>query len=105
MSKNLTNKDYISVLKFYKLPIPKSKQLIKKKAESIMGEKLCRCIKKNDPIYEAKSIAICSKSVFNNKGFSRGKFTCSKKRTAKIVPLKDKTKTSKNTTQKQKYKR
>ncbi len=99
MSKNLTNKDYISVLKFYKLPIPKSKQLCKRRAESIMGEKLCRCIKKLEPMYQAKSIAICTKSVFNNKGVSRGKFTCSKKRTAKITPLKEK-KGRKNATRK-----
>jgi hypothetical protein len=93
-NKDLTNKDYISILKFYKQPIPKSKQLIKRKAETIMSEKLCRCIKKLEPIYAVKAIPICSKSIFNNKGLSRGKFTCSGKRTAKI------SKSSKNNTRK-----
>ena len=85
MSRELTNKDYINILKFYKINIPKSKRLLKKKAEEIMGEKLCKCIKKVDPVYEAKSIGICTKSIFNNKGFSRGTWSCTKKRTAKIL--------------------
>jgi hypothetical protein len=46
-----------------------------------MATKLCKCIKqvgvkiKNEP----RSIGICSKTIFNRKGLSRGKFSCKKK--------------------------
>ena len=95
MSRELSNKDYITILKFYKMKIPKSRLALKKKAEDIMADKLCKCIKKVDPVYEAKSIGICSKTIFNNKGFKRGKFTCTGKRSAKIMK-KEKNKTRKN---------
>lgn len=86
MSTELTNKEYISILKYYNMPIPKSKRLLKKQAESIMAEKLCRCIKKVDKQIknEAKSIAICSKTLFKNRGYNLNKFTCRKKRTLKF---------------------
>ena len=84
MSYKLTNKDYISILKYYKLNIPKSKRLLKMKAEKIMAEKLCKCIKKIDPGNEAKSIGICTKTIFNRKGYSRGQFQCKKKQTVKF---------------------
>ena len=84
MSTELTNKDYASILNFYKMKIPKSKRLLKKQAEQIMSEKLCRCIKKVDVKNEAKSIGICSKTIFVNKGYTRGKFTCKKNRTVKF---------------------
>ena len=84
MSTNLTNKDYISILKYYNMTIPKSKRILKKQAETIMAEKLCRCIKKVDIKNEPKSIGICTKTIFNNKGFTRGQFTCRKNRTLKF---------------------
>jgi len=84
MSTELTNKDYASILNFYKMKIPKSKRLLKKQAEQIMSEKLCRCIKKVDVKNEAKSIGICTKTIFVNKGYTRGKFTCKKNRTVKF---------------------
>lgn len=86
MSTELTNKEYISILKYYNMPIPKSKRLLKKQAEAIMAEKLCRCIKKvdNQIKNEAKSIAICSKTLFKNRGYNLNKFTCRKKRTLKF---------------------
>ena len=74
----LTNKDYVSILKYYNKPIPKSQTMLKKQAESIMNLKLCKCIKKIDPVNEAKSIGICTKTIFNNKGFTRGEFKCDK---------------------------
>ena len=84
MPTRLTNKDYISILKYYNKKIPKSKTLIKIQAEKIMAQKLCKCIKKVDPIYEAKSIGICTKSIFNRKGLTRGQFQCKKKQSVKI---------------------
>ena len=75
----LTKKDYIKILSFYKKDIPETSQLIKEKAESILASKLCRCIKKIDPIYESKSIGICTKTIFTTKGLIRGSFTCNAK--------------------------
>jgi hypothetical protein len=89
MSNELKNKDYINILKFYKLNIPKSKRLLKQQAENILSEKLCRCIKKVDENDEKKSIAICTKTIFNRKGLKRGKFNCkvkdNKKQSVKIT--------------------
>jgi hypothetical protein len=81
MSLQLTNKDYVNILKFYKKNIPKSKRILKMTAEKILNDKLCKCIKKVDPVDESKSIAICTSAIFNRKGLKRGKFTCKKKRT------------------------
>ena len=88
MPHELTKKDYISILKFYKQPIPKSLRLLQKQAEQIMAQKLCKCIKKIDPINESKSIGICTKTIFNNKGYSRGQFQCKKKQSVKIIKIK-----------------
>jgi hypothetical protein len=79
MPSQLTNKDYVSILKYYGLNIPKSKRLLQIQAEQIMAEKLCKCIKKLDPINEAKSIGICTKTIFGTKGYTRGTFQCKKK--------------------------
>ena len=44
-----------------------------------MASKLCGCIKKVGPD-EGKSIGICTRTIFNNKGYTRGKFKCKKRR-------------------------
>lgn len=84
----LTINDYKSILEFYNKPLPKSKRLLKLNAESILATKLCRCIKKVDKEFEARSIGICTKTIINNKGFSRGKFNCNKKGTIKLYKKK-----------------
>jgi hypothetical protein len=89
----LTNNDYKKILEFYNKPIPKSKRLLKIQAEKQLASKLCRCIKKVDK-NETKSIGICTKTIINNKGFKRGKFTC--KKNEKILLYK----TKKNITKK-----
>jgi hypothetical protein len=96
MKSVLTNKDYVSILKFYKLKIPKSKRLLKINAEKIMSQKLCKCIKKLDPVDESKSIGICTKTIFGKKGFTRGKFKCTKKQSIEFR------KTNKNKTRRKK---
>jgi hypothetical protein len=78
---NITINDYKNILEYYNKPIPKSNRLLQLEAEKIMSNKLCRCIKKVDPKNEAKSIGICTKTVFNNKGYTRGKFKCKGKST------------------------
>lgn len=89
----LTTNDYKSILEFYKKPIPKSRRILKIQAEKILANKLCRCIKKIDKKYESRAIGICTKTIVNNKGYSRGKFTC-KNKTIRL--------TKKNRTQKRK---
>lgn len=77
----LNSGDYKKILQFYNLSIPKSPKLLKKNAEDVISKKLCKCIKKIDTKYEAKSIGICTKTIINKKGYIRGKFTCKNPRT------------------------
>jgi len=72
----LNNNDYKQILEYYNQPIPKSSKLLKKHAENILSEKLCKCIKKIEPKNESRSIGICTKSIFKKKGLTRGKFKC-----------------------------
>ena len=44
MGDTLTNKDYETILSFYQLPIPHSKRALKRQAERILADKLCKCI-------------------------------------------------------------
>uniref|UniRef100_A0A6C0EGW3 Uncharacterized protein n=1 Tax=viral metagenome TaxID=1070528 RepID=A0A6C0EGW3_9ZZZZ len=80
MPYNITKKDYIKILEYYNVPIPNNNKNIKEKAETILANKLCGCIKKvgasieNEP----KSIGICTKTIFNKRNMKRGKFTCKK---------------------------
>lgn len=89
----LTNNDYKRILEYYNKPIPKSKRLLKMQAEKMLVSKLCRCIKKVDKVNEVRAIGICTKTIINNKGFTRGQFTCKKKQT---IRLKKKNVTRKN---------
>ena len=80
----LTKQDYLTILKYYNIKVETNTKLavIKETAERILSEKLCTCIKKlQDPknIDESRSIAICRKSVLNNKGIKANNFTCKKK--------------------------
>lgn len=76
--------DYIQILNYYKVPIPKSIRLIQKEAEKLLSLKLCKCIKKvnseTDSKNESRAIGICTKTIFNRKGLTRGKFKCKGKR-------------------------
>ncbi len=77
----LSQKDYVKILKFYKLPIHKNKNTRKKMAEQKLAEKLCKCIKKvkrKKDKDESRATAICKNSVINNKGYSSFSFSCKK---------------------------
>lgn len=91
----LTKNDYIKILEYYRLPIPKTMSLLKKKAEDILALKLCKCIKKVSPDNEPKAIGICSRTIFNRKGLQRKSFKCTKGRFVTIDKLKRKNKTRK----------
>ena len=80
----LNNNDYKQILEYYNKPIPKSNSLLKINAEKVLSEKLCRCIKKLDPVNESRSIGICTKTIINSKGYTRGNFKCKGKRSITI---------------------
>lgn len=93
----LTKADYTNVLKYYKVPVPKNINKIKKLAEDILAEKLCKCIKSVEPSItnnnqEGRAIAICTNNIFKKKGLKRGTFTC--KREKSRVRLMGKTRKS-----------
>ena len=97
----LKHHDYVKILNYYDMPISAkdSSKSIKHKAEAILAEKLCKCIKKvkkndrqdedsddgikiNDDTLsesESKAIAICTNSIFEKKGLERGSFDSKKK--------------------------
>ena len=81
----LTNNDYKHILEFYNEVIPKSNRLLKLQAEKLLSNKLCRCIKKVDKKNEARAIGICTKTIINNKGYTRGRFKCKGKSTIKLL--------------------
>ena len=85
----ITDTDYKKILEFYEISIPRSKRLLKMEAEKILATKLCRCIKKIDAKNESRSIGICTKTIINTKGFTRGKFKCKGK---KSITFRKKTK-------------
>ena len=93
---NPNHSDYITILKFYKIKnIDKlSKKEIKKYAEDLLANKLCRCIKrvtKSNKLPEPAAIAICKDSVIKRKNLKINRFTCKNK--PKLIPNK---KTRKN---------
>jgi hypothetical protein len=72
----LTTVDYKHILQYYNKDIPTYAGDIKAAAEKVIALKLCRCVKKLEPRLGPKSIGICTKSIFNSKGYIRGKFKC-----------------------------
>ena len=89
---NLSKSDYIKILKYYNIRAPKSTKTMKNKAEQILAEKMCKCIKKIGTNDEPRSIGICTKTVINRKGYIRGNFKCTKGRNRKrAITLKKRT--------------
>jgi hypothetical protein len=87
-SYNLLDSDYKKILEYYGEQVPRSKRLLKKNAQDIVALKLCACIKKLAPLNprgEARSIGICTRAVFKNKGLKRGTFKCKKQRKVQIT--------------------
>lgn len=77
--KNLTQSDYTKILQFYKQPVPNTTMKMRKKSQKVLSQKLCKCINKMGA-KNPRSIGICTRSVFNKKGLTRGKFACLKKK-------------------------
>ena len=80
----LSLNDYKLILKYYNIDTSGMKNsTIRKQAEDILAEKLCRCIKAVDKTNfkkETKAIAVCKNSVLNKKNLKISKFTCKKKK-------------------------
>ena len=83
----LTKSDYEKILTYYNIPFSSSDgcKTIKNKAEQVLAEKLCKCIKKvkdgsnGSDTDESRAIAICNDTVFRRKGIRHSDFTCKKK--------------------------
>ncbi len=89
----LTKVDYEKILNYYNIPFSSSEssKQIKNKAEEILAEKLCKCIKKvkegsdsnnasaDADADESRAIGICTDTVFRRKGIKHSAFTCKKK--------------------------
>ncbi len=85
----LTKKDYMTILKYYKVNTKMNYTDMKHKAENLLASKLCKCIKNvtKKRKSENRAIAVCRKSVIQNKGLDIFKFTCKKK--ALLIPKKN----------------
>ena len=97
MSSNLNKSDYAKILEYYGEQVPSTLSELKKNAEDILSLKLCRCIKKVSPENEPKAIGICTKTIFNRKGLTRGNFKCKNGRNIELKKAKKNMKTKKNT--------
>ena len=80
----LSHDDYIKILKYYKIKnIEKlSRTQVRKYAENLLAEKLCRCIKKitkTTNLSEQEVIPICKNSVIKQKKLKINRFSCKKK--------------------------
>ena len=85
----LKNSDYVTILKYYDIDAQgMRKKDAKRKAEDLLANKLCRCIKrvdnKDEP--ESRAIAICKSSILLKKGLRSHGFKCKPK--ARFTPMK-----------------
>ena len=76
--------DFKQILEYYGEPIPKSNRLTKAAAETLLASKLCRCIKKIGGENEQKAVGICTKTILNRRGYTRGNFKCRGSPTIKL---------------------
>ena len=80
----LLKDDYKKILNYYNLSIPTKKKALKNKAENILADKLCKCIKKvsrKSGGRETKHIGTCRKSVLKKKSLKAFRFKCKNKPT------------------------
>lgn len=74
--KKLQSEHYKKILESYNIPVSQKLAERRFEAKKILSAKFCRCIKKVDPKNEGRAIGICTNSIFNKKGLTRGRFTC-----------------------------
>ena len=100
---DLTVREYKTILNYYKIPIPSNKKEMKRQAEKVITDKLCGCIKQvakkgklpnRANFSEQKAIGICTKTIVNSKGITRGSFSCKSPKRNVTLKRKSKKKTS-----------
>ena len=106
---DLTVGEYKTILNYYKIPIPSNKKEMKRQAEKVITDKLCGCIKQvarkgklpnRANFSEQKAIGICTKTIVNSKGITRGSFACkSPKRNVTLKRHPEQKKTKKKNSQ------
>lgn len=89
---NITKKDHIAVLDYYGIDHSSmSASNVKEKAETLLAEKLCRCIGKVDKAKtnesKSRAIGVCRRNVLHRKGVDVHKFSCDEG--AKLLPNKE----------------
>lgn len=77
----------VRILKHYKQSIPKKRDNQKKKAITLLSDKLCSCIyrlKKERKKNKKEATAICMHSVLKKKGLKPHSYTCNPKSKLKV---------------------
>jgi len=82
----LTRSDYLKILHHYqpdtrKMPVSRlTTKYVKERAHRILADKLCRCVKQTRTsdvdANEGRSIAYCTRSIFNNRCLRHHGFRC-----------------------------
>jgi hypothetical protein len=87
-SSSITRSDYQKILSYYKLPFERlSDRELKRQAEDILANKLCKCIKSVEKKTGTQNaIALCTASVFGKKGLKFFDMSCKGK--ARLLPRK-----------------
>jgi hypothetical protein len=67
MNTKLNNNDYINILKYYNIPIPKTNAQLKLQAEHVMSNYLCRCITTVDIKDKRKYLQICKNKTLKKR--------------------------------------
>jgi len=78
----LTSKDYGTILKHYKMKVPKTRKKRRQVVEKKLASKMCKCIKSvqknNQKLDEPGAIAICSNSIFTRRCLKYNRIACKK---------------------------
>jgi|UniRef100_A0A6C0JCV3 hypothetical protein len=98
----LNKSDYRKIMKYYGLKIPRNNKTLKQNAESVLADKLCKCIKKVNKLRKTRSVnskrmvtrsmtrknnsnqlrasvGICKNSVLTKKQLNINRFSCKAK--------------------------
>ena len=79
---NLTSKDYGTILKHYKMKVPKTRKKRRQAVEQRLASNMCKCIKSvqksNQKLNEPGAIAICNNSIFKRRGLKYNRISCKK---------------------------
>jgi hypothetical protein len=100
----MQEKDYNDILNRYNLPISKTKRNNRINVERTLTNKFCKCLKKIGTENEARSIGICTKTIYNRLGLKRGLIKCKDKDRKVLFTKRKGLKTSRRKTKKNRRK-